>query len=822
MWIKRSLMIVPACLLVFLAQSFFWAPSNDSAADNEGRQNRIVFYMGGDPFNMNPWSSTTTTDSTLTQYLYEGLLRYNREYLIEPWLSEYAAIHHEIDAPVPRGMTTAEFETWVRAKYGKSVASFKEVEAGSEDVKFFDLDKGIEVNNQAGAERVVAFRKPARVHVVLKADIKNGQITSAVDPEFGNELYGVHMQLMFEPQGELAVDALTEALVEKVVKAAKLAPLDHKPVVEMRVRKGVYWTDGPFFSDPESTYSVSIDGDIVGNIVADSADAAISEVRERHDAKEAKVEAWLYDKRMGNEEEGPWWGRGPEMQAKDAKLTFDLIRDEDFGSPRLSSWMDVEEVRTPKDDAYKLEVVYRKLYSPALSNLVGDILPYHVWNDRAWFEEALRKERGPEDLGVKRADYNVKRFLPTAERDFRHKPPSHGPMVLEPLNGESRPLWKSAEIATLRRNEFYWERQPEYEFMDYLIFDPALGRETSEIAFLSGNMDIYTARAFQVDRYKAMDDKYYVLERETTTYSYLGFNCRKGPLANPRVRLALSMAVDIGEIMKYVLYDQGQRISGPAYPVLPWYNNDYRREHTWLKESKKGQTEKLEFLPYDMEEAEAILRDEGYVRDSSGTLAKDGEPFSIKLVNSSGGGERMDFSLLAKENWSKLGLKVEYVEYEWNVFIGQYVMPGNFDVIALGWSGGLNFDKRQLFHGDFQPPRGLNFAGYSNPKADELMEQILNVYNPDEQVRLSHEIFNVIADDCPYLFIYSPYSTSVMDRRIVWRKQVGTGPDGQPQYEDRPVNHEHISDAKQSLAFFVTELKRQDEVPTFTDEDRKR
>jgi ABC-type oligopeptide transport system substrate-binding subunit len=88
MWIKRSLVIVPILLMAFLAQSFFWAPNNETAADNEGRQNRIIFYMGGDPFNMNPWSSTTTTDSTLTVYLYEGLLRYNREYLIEPWLSE--------------------------------------------------------------------------------------------------------------------------------------------------------------------------------------------------------------------------------------------------------------------------------------------------------------------------------------------------------------------------------------------------------------------------------------------------------------------------------------------------------------------------------------------------------------------------------------------------------------------------------------------------------------------------------------------------------------------------------------------------------------
>ncbi|MCA8947584.1 MAG: hypothetical protein KDB29_15215, partial [Planctomycetes bacterium] len=506
----------------------------------------------------------------------------------------------------------------------------------------------------------------------------------------------------------------------------------------------------------------------------------------------------------------------------DPKLTFDLIRNPDFGSPRLSSWSDVEEIRLVDGDKYKLEVVYGKLYSPALSNLVGDIIPYHVWNKAAWTEEAIRKERSAEDLGIDPEDYNVMRALPVSERDFRHRPSSSGPMVLEPLNGEARPLWKSAEIATLRRNEFYWERQPEFEFIDYLIFDPALGRETSEIAFLSGNMDIYTARDFQVERYRGMSDDYYVLERETTTYEYLGFNCRTGPLANKRVRLALSMAIDVGDIMKYVVYEQGQRISGPAYPVLPWYNREYKREYTWLTGDKKGKTEKLDFIPYNVQEAQAILKEEGYALDSSGTLVKDGQPFRIRLVNSSGGGARADIALLARQNWQKMGVRVDYEEYEWNVFIGQYVFPGNFDVVVLGWSGGLNFDKRQLFHGKYAPPRGLNFVGYNNPKANDLMDEILNVYDPEEQVRLSHEIFASIADDCPYVWLFSPYSTSVMDRRIVWRKQVGTNPDGSAKLEDRPVNSDYITGAKASLSFFVTEFKRNEQAPDFTEEDRKR
>jgi ABC-type transport system substrate-binding protein len=822
MWIKRALVIVPILLFAFLIQSIFWAPMNESAADNEGRQHRIIFYMSGDPTDMNPWSSSTTLDSTLTQYFFDGLLKYDRMYEITPSLSTCAAIHHELVAPVPQDMTLESFEQWVRDKHGASVTAFMKVSDGVAEGKVYDLASGKELAGTSADKAAVRFRTPATVRITLSAPIEDGRITSAVVPEFGQDLYGKNLEKLLEPLGGLTHAEMKGADVARLFRSIGFGGIEHNPVVEMKVRRGIYWTDGPFFSNPERTWSVTINGDFTANVVADSADAAVNEIRERHDLAGENVEAVLYEHRFGEESNGPWWGRGPEMTAKDPKLTYDYIRNPDFGSPRLSSWLDVKEVRIDEKDPFRLMVVYKKLFSPALSNLTGALIPYHTWNNRAWTDEAIRKERSASDLGVSKDDYNVMRALPMAERDFRHRPQSCGPMVMEPLNGEARPLWKSAQIATLRRNDFFWDRKPEYEFLDYLIFDPSLGRETAEIGFLSGNMDIYGAQPYQVERYGAMTDDYYVLQRETTTYEYLGFNCRKGPLANPKVRLALSMAIDVDEIVKYVEYGQAQRIAGPAYPVLPWYDTEYRREHKWRTGPNAGKVEKLPFIPFNLTEARALLKEEGFEIDSSGTLVKDGAPFKIRLVNSAGGGTRADIALIARENWQNLGVKVELEEYEWNVFIGQYALAGNFDVLVLGWSGGLNFDKRQLFHSDFMPPRGYDFVGYKNEKANALMDRILTVYDPAEQIRLCHEIFGLIADDCPYVFLYSDFATSVMDKRVVWRKQVGTNPDGSIVFENRPVSHEHITKAKATLAYFVPELKRLEEAPEFTEEDYRR
>lgn len=158
---------------------------------------------------------------------------------------------------------------------------------------------------------------------------------------------------------------------------------------------------------------------------------------------------------------------------------------------------------------------------------------------------------------------------------------------------------------------------------------------------------------------------------------------------------------------------------------------------------------------------------------------------------------------MAKANWEKLGVDVAYTEYEWNVFIQQYVMALKFDVCVLGWSGGTDYDSRQLWHSTCWPTQGgLNLAAYSNAEADKLMDGILKVYDYKQQVEMSHKIFRTIASEFPYVFLYSPLATTVMDNRIVWRKKVGTDASGNSIFENRPVNHDYIRTARASLVYF--------------------
>ncbi|MBK9975189.1 MAG: hypothetical protein IPP14_10495 [Planctomycetes bacterium] len=853
MWIKRSLVVLPILLLVFLVQAVFWVPKTSTVSDNESRLNRLMLYMGANPEDMNPWTSTKTTDSTISDYFFEGLIKINQDYEMEPGLAETVVVKHKVVTRVPEGLTQDEFQTVLKRLFGEKLVSYRQAAAAQADI-VMDLDSGktlAEGATVAEDQLVARLLRPAQVELMLAPKPEKGKIAAAIEPEFELVLekeIGRKPWPSFDAETAAAAAfanvpkdkraALTlqnlQGKIEAVLAKQDNTVMTHAPTLEFQLRKGIYWTDGPFFDDPKTVWQCTCDGEPCGWVTAVSEAEAIGKLKERgliEKPEQGKYTARNYSERFSDEAKGCWWGKGPEFTARDPKLTFDLIRSPDFKSPRMSSYTSIGDIRMVEGDPYRLEVEYGELYSPALGDLAGSILPYHVWNSMAWKEEAIRKGKGPADSGQTHAAYNPMKQLVSRERDFRSWPSVLGFMVLEPLNGNARPLWQNGMRCRLRRNEFYWDRKPEYQFIDYYVFDPNMGRETAEVVFNTGGLDMYGPRDFQVDRYEEKTDQFSVIKRLPNQYEYLSFNCSKPDLADKRVRMALSMAIDVEQILKYVVYGQGVRINGPAYPVLPWYDPDFMLEHTWLTDTKdadgkvvarKGKTEKIKFLPYDPDEARAILLSCGY-QDVNGKLVKDGKPLRLEFINSTGGGARMNTALLAKENWQKLGVDVDYREYEWNVFIQQYVMALKFDVCVLGWSGGIDFDSRQLWHTECWPTKGgLNLAAYSNPKADKLMDAILKIYDYDQQVKMSHEIFREIGADFPYVFLYSPMATSVMDNRVVWRKKVGTNADGTPKYEDRPINHDFVKNARANLKYFIGEIKRVEEAPTWKPEDFKR
>src|SRR5690606_23670326 len=108
----------------------------------------------------------------------------------------------------------------------------------------------------------------------------------------------------------------------------------------------------------------------------------------------------------------------------------------------------------------------------------------------------------------------------------------------------------------------------------------------------------------------------------------------------------------------------------------------------------------------------------------------------------------------AREKWKELGCDVDVAQFEWNVYIQEKILPRKYQMTPLGWVDGIDYDKSQLWHSKYLAPRGLNFVTYQNPEADKLMDKLVDTYDRAEILELSRQLYRVIANDCPYVFLF--------------------------------------------------------------------
>ena len=410
------------------------------------------------------------------------------------------------------------------------------------------------------------------------------------------------------------------------------------------------------------------------------------------------------------------------LDAYDVKFTYEAIINPKNLSPRVADYEPVKRVEVI--DPLTVRIVYKRLYSPALGTWAMGILPEHLLNDIALGEEAKRAGKDPKKFSLRQSSFN------------RH-PIGCGPFVFRE--------WKSDQYITMDRFDEYWEGPPNYKRYIYRVIPDLL---TQEMEFYAGTVDSYGVQPHQVQRLKG-NPQYQSFSGPSFGYTYIGYNMRRKPFDDPRVRMALSMAIDVDKIIQYVLYGQGERITGPFVKQTDYYN------------------QRVKTIPYDPKGALRLLEEVGWKQNKEGWLEKDGKKFQFTLITNSGNDLRKAILTIAQDGWKQIGIDVRTDLLEWAVFIQERVDKANFDALILGWSMGIEPDLYQIWHSSQANPYQLNFVGFKNKEADDLIIKIRQEYNHDKQVDYCHRLHEIIATEQPYTFLYVTKWTAVLDKRIV-------------------------------------------------------
>jgi len=404
------------------------------------------------------------------------------------------------------------------------------------------------------------------------------------------------------------------------------------------------------------------------------------------------------------------WHDGHPFTAADVIFTYRTVIDPRTPTAYAGDFKQVKSVQALDD--YTIEVSYDQPFAPALISWGMSMLPEHLLKGKDITKTTLARQ-----------------------------PVGTGPYLFK--------SWQPGSRIVLTANPDYFEGRPRLDGVVYRIIpDDA----TQFLELNAGNVDIKGLTPLQYLRQTGSPDftanfvKYKYL---ADAYTFLGFNLKRPPFDDVKVRRALAHAIDKEEIIKGVLYGLGLATTGPYKPGTRWYNPDVPK------------------YAYDPAKARKLLAEAGFKdTNADGILEKNGRPFTFTITTNQGNPLREKTAQIIQQRLKYIGIDTKIRIVEWTVFLKEFVDPGNFDAVILGWTITPDPDAFDVWHSSSIGPRKLNFVGFSNAEVDDLLDKARHTFDEKARKRYYDRFQVILAQEQPYVFLYAPYALPAVSSRI--------------------------------------------------------
>ena len=409
------------------------------------------------------------------------------------------------------------------------------------------------------------------------------------------------------------------------------------------------------------------------------------------------------------------WQDGEPLTSSDVLFTWKLITNPKTRTPYAADYQLVKKALTP--DPLTFKITYADSYAPALDTWASlHILPKHI---------------------LKNEDINNTFFSRNPIGSSYYK-----------LND-----WISGQQVTLIANNKSTSGPP---LIKKLISRIIPDTSSQFLELTADNIDLMNINPIQYQRVfparKDLQKKIGLYKELGNGYTYLGFNLKKAPFNDIKVRQAINYAIDKEEVIKGVLLGLGESISSPYKPGTRWNNPN------------------LKPYPYNPSKALKLLSDAGYIKNDKGILLKDGKPLKFEIITNQNKQREMT-AVLIQRRLQEIGIKVSIRVIEWASFVNRFIKTGDFDVVVLGWSLSLDPDQYNIWHSSQQGSGQFNFLGYSNKNVDKLLEVGRKELNILKREKIYHEFSKYLLEDSPIVYLYAGYGLSAVHKRIKGIKQ---------------------------------------------------
>ncbi|MCI5725478.1 MULTISPECIES: glutathione ABC transporter substrate-binding protein [Fusobacterium] len=375
---------------------------------------------------------------------------------------------------------------------------------------------------------------------------------------------------------------------------------------------------------------------------------------------------------------------GEELKASDVKFTFERM----FNSPQVNHIVEAIDKVEVIDD-YTVKFTTKEPFAPLLNHLAHNATA--ILNEKA---------------------------VTTAGDTYGQNPVGTGPYKFV--------SWASGDRITLEAFPEYFKGETPVK---NLIFRSIVEETNRTIGLETGELDIvYDILGMDKNRLKD-DPKYNYIEEPGVSMTYIGFNLKKAPFDNPKVREAISYAINQQPIIETAFVGgavAADSIIGPRlfayYPV-----------------------EKYEYNP---EKAKELLKEAGYENG-----------FKTKIwINDNN--IRRDIAVIVQDQLKQIGIDMAVETLEWGAYLDG-TARGDHEMFILGWgtvTRDPDYGISALVSTETQGGAG-NRSFYSNPKVDELLKAGRAELDIEKRKAIYKEVQEIIRKDLPmYMVSYPTYN----------------------------------------------------------------
>lgn len=419
---------------------------------------------------------------------------------------------------------------------------------------------------------------------------------------------------------------------------------------------------------------------------------------------------------------GVTWHDGKPFTSADVKFTYEKIKSTKAQTVWAAYMANIDKVETP--DASTVVVTYKTSYAPSLTIWSVGIIPKHIYGD----EPLLKHPANREPVGT-------------------------GPYKLA--------RWELGKSLLLKANPTWWFGRPHIDSIELKTKAPS---DTVD-ALSAGQLDF--ARVTDINQWSnkaqlaEFRDRFEVSNVPEPRFRCIAWNVQRKLLSNPKVRVALTHALDRGRVIDDVLLGQAQALSAPFFPTM------------------FGADPSIAPYKFDLDRAVKLLDEAGYP-------SKNGTRFSIDLISLQSQRNASAEAVLAvfRRDLKSIGIELKVTFLPTREFFNRVNFSADgkrdFDGAYFGWLPDIpDPDPYALLHSS-QIKKAPIHSGYSNPEVDKLLDQARATTNRDERKTIYHKVHALVHRDEPYTMLYAEHGRYAWNRKLRGVNPADIGP--QPRF----------------------------------------